>query len=58
MKEVKLLLSTGALSTLICGLILMWNEDKANCGITTAKLFETMFIFAALGLTKEVSKLK
>lgn len=58
MKAIRLLLSTAALSALICGLALVWNEDKVTCGTTTAKLFETMFIFVALGLIREVAKLK
>ena len=57
MLQIKLLLSVGALSALICALLLLWNESKVTCGMTTCKLVETMFIVVSLVLTREVSKI-
>lgn len=57
MLQIKLLLSVGALSALICALLLLWNESEVTCGMTTCKLFETMFIVVSLVLTREVSKI-
>lgn len=58
MYSIKVLLTTAAISTALCGFILLWNEDVTSCGITTCKVLETMFFVSALMLTKEVSSLK
>lgn len=58
MYGIKVLLTTAAICSALCCLILMWNEDSVTCGYTTCKVLETMFFVVALGLTKEVVTLK
>lgn len=58
MYGIKVLLTTAAICSALCCLILMWNEDLVTCGYTTCKLFESMFFVVALALTKEVATLK
>lgn len=57
MTSIKLLLGTIAISAALGGFLLLWNEDATSCGLTTCKVFETMFFIVALILTREVSKL-
>lgn len=57
MRSIKLLLGTTAISSALCGFILLWNEDATSCGLTTCKLLETMFFVSALLSTREVSKI-
>ena len=57
MTSVKLLLGTIAISSALCGIILLWNEDVVSCGLTTCKVFETMFFIVTLISTREISKL-
>ena len=57
MTSIKLLLGTIAISSALGGIILLWTESETSCGLTTCKVFETMFFTVALILTREVSKL-
>lgn len=57
MKNIKSLLGTAAISSALCGVILLWNEDATSCGLTMCKVLETMFFLSALVLTRDVSKL-
>lgn len=57
MYSLKIILGTAAISSALCGFILLWNEDATSCGLTTCKLLETMFFLSALVLTRDVSKL-
>lgn len=57
MKNIKILLGTAAISSALCGVILLWNEDATSCGLTTCKLLETMFFLVSLIVTRDVSKL-
>ena len=57
MKNIKLLLGLAAISSALCGIILLWNEDATSCGLTTCKVLETMFFIVTLISTREISKL-
>ena len=57
MASVKCLLGTAAISSALCGFILLWNENATSCGLITCKVLETMFFLSALVLTRDVSKL-
>lgn len=57
MTSIKLLLGSTAISSALCGFILLWNEDATSCGLSTCKLLETMFFLSSLLATREVSKL-
>lgn len=57
MTSIKLLLGSTAISSALCGFILLWNEDATSCGLTTCKLLETMFFLSSLLATREASKL-
>ena len=57
MASVKCLLGTAAISSALCGFILLWNEESTSCGLTICKVLETMFFLSALVLTRDVSKL-
>lgn len=57
MTSLKFLLGTAAISSALCGVILLWNEDATSCGLTMCKVLETMFFLSALLLTRYVSKL-
>lgn len=57
MTSIKTLLRTAAISSALCGVILLWNEDATSCGLTMCKVLETMFFLSALVLTRDVSKL-
>ena len=57
MKLLKLTLAIYAIVLALLAIILIWNEDTANCGLTTCKVTETLFICASLLLTREVAKI-
>lgn len=57
MTSIKILLGTAAISSALCGFILLWNEDATSCGLTMCKLLETMFFLVSLILIRDVSKL-
>ena len=57
MTSIKLLLGTAAISSTLCGIILLWNEDAVSCGLTMCKVLETMFFIVTLISTREISKL-
>lgn len=57
MASIKLLLGSTAISSALCGFVLLWNENATSCGLTTCKLLETMFFVTAIFSTREVSKL-
>lgn len=54
---VKVLLGTAALCSALAAVLMLWNMEALSCGVTTAKVFITMFIISALVLTREVTKL-
>ena len=57
MANIKFLLGTAAISSALCGFILLWNEDAVSCGLTMCKVLETMFFTVTLISTREISKL-
>ena len=58
MKLVKFMLVVSAILFAVMAILLIWSEDKVTCGITTCKLFETIFVISSLILTKEVMTMK
>ena len=44
MKTSKFYMSLVAIFSIIAAILLIWAEDETTCGVTTAKVFETMFI--------------
>ena len=58
MKLVKFTLALSAICFAIIAILLIWSENLVTCGITTCKVFETIFICCALGLTHDVAKMK
>lgn len=58
MKLVKFILAVSATCFAITAILLIWSEDIVTCGITTCKVFETIFICCAIGLTRDVAKMK
>ena len=58
MKLLKLTLAAYAIILAALAIALIWTEDRANCGLTTCKFIETLFICCALALTKEATKIK
>ena len=54
---VKVLLGTAAICSALLAVMMTWNIESLSCGITTAKVFITMFIISAIVLTKETVKL-
>jgi len=57
MKLIKLNLAVTSFCSTILLLVLMWNEDKATCGLVTCKLFETMFAIVGLFTAVECAKI-
>ena len=53
----KVLLSSAALSAVICAVIMVWNLESLSCDVTIAKVLMTMFIICAVILTKEATEL-
>lgn len=58
MKLVKFMLVISAISFAVAAILLIWSEDYVTCDIITCKVFETIFICCALGLTRDVAKMK
>ena len=58
MKLVKFILTVSAICFAVMAILLIWSEDKVTCDVITCKVFETMFICCAIGLTKEVVTFK
>lgn len=58
MKTIKLLMAITAICSTICAILLCWNESSVTCGVTTCKVFETLFVVVALGAMREEAKLK
>ena len=58
MKLLKLTLAAYAIILAALAIVLIWAEDKANCGLITCKTIETLFIVCSLLLTREVAKIK
>lgn len=54
---VKVLLGTAALCLALLAVLMTWNIESLSCGVITAKVFITMFVISAIGLTKETAKL-
>lgn len=57
MYGIKVLLGTAALCLALLAVMMLWNMEALSCGVTTAKVFITMFIISAVVLTKETAKL-
>ena len=53
----KVLLSSAALSAVICAVIMIWNLESFSCDVTIAKVLMTMFVICAVILTNEATKL-
>ena len=49
MKSLKFLSLLMTIAATLCCLVLMWNESATTCGLTTCKVFETMFLIVSLG---------
>lgn len=58
MKLLKFTLALSAICFAVMAILLIWSENVVTCSITTCKIFETMFICCALGLTHDVAKMK
>ena len=58
MKLIKFMLVLSAILFAVMAILLIWSEAKVTCGITTCKLFETVFVISSLILTKEVMTMK
>ena len=58
MKLVKFMLVLSAISFAVAAILLIWNEDKVTCDVITCKVFETVFVCCAIGLTHDVAKMK
>lgn len=58
MKLVKFMLVISAISFAVAAILLIWSEDYVTCDIITCKVFETVFMCCALGLTHDVAKMK
>ena len=58
MKLVKITLVLSAISFAVAAILLIWSEDKVTCDIITCKVFETVFVCCAIGLTHDVAKMK
>ena len=57
MYGIKVLLGISALCSALLAVMMLWNMEALSCGVTTAKVFITMFIISAIVLTKETAKL-
>ena len=57
MYGVKVLLGTAAFCSALLAVMMTWNIESLSCGVTTAKVFITMFVISAIMLTKEATKL-
>lgn len=58
MKLVKFMLVLSAISFAVAAILLIWSENKVTCDIITCKVFETIFVCCAIGLTHDVAKMK
>lgn len=58
MKAIKLLLALGALSSLLCAILVIWNESRLSLVESTPRVFETMFSVLAVVLTWEATKIR
>ena len=58
MKLIKFILVLSAILFAVMAILLIWSEDKVTCGITTCKVFETVFVISSLILTKEVTTMR
>ena len=58
MKLIKFILAVSAICFAVMAILLMWSENVVTCSITTCKIFETIFMCCAIGLTKDVAKMK
>lgn len=58
MKLIKFTLALSAICFAVMAILLIWSEDIVTCDIITCKVFETIFICCALGLTHDVAKMK
>ena len=58
MKLVKFMLVLSAICFAVMAILLIWSENIVTCSITTCKIFETIFMCCAIGLTHDVAKMK
>lgn len=58
MKLLKFMLAISAISFAVAAILLIWSEDYVTCDIITCKIFETVFVCCAIGLTHDVAKIK
>lgn len=58
MKLVKFTLALSAICFAVAAILLIWSENLVTCGVTTCKVFETIFICCAIILTHDVAKMK
>ena len=58
MKLIKFTLAISAICFAVMAILLIWSENSVTCSVTTCKIFETMFICCAIGLTRDVAKMK
>lgn len=58
MKLVKFMLVISAISFAVAAILLIWSEDYVTCDIITCKVFETVFVCCAIGLTHDIAKMK
>lgn len=58
MKLLKFTLALSAICFAVMAILLIWSEDYVTCDIITCKIFETVFVCCAIGLTHDVAKIK
>lgn len=57
MKEIKLLLLSALISSLIAVFVFIWYEPETSCDAITCKIFETMFVIVSVMIALNVSRL-
>ena len=57
MKEIKLLLLSTLISSLIAVFMFIWCEPETSCDATTCKIFETMFVIVSVVVALNVSRI-
>lgn len=57
MKEIKLLLLSALISSLIAVFMFIWCEPETSCDAITCKVFETMFVIVSVMIALNVSRL-
>lgn len=57
MKEIKLLLLSALMSSLIAVFMFIWCEPETSCDAITCKVFETMFVIVSVMIALNISRL-